>query len=146
MCYFISFTKGTKAYRLWDPEKKIVFASRDLVFNEDSMLQVRSKTEDKTQCGTLDSLADSQRDEFQFSDDPIKPFGSDEDSVVSDGDRKESTREQHVQARSLRRPDRVLVPPIRYGWKENQVSFKLVTKVGDPSSFKMAIEVDDSDK
>ena len=87
MCYFISFTKGTKAYRLWDPEKKIVFATRDLVFNEDSMLQVRSKTEDKTQCGTLDSLADSQRDEFEFSDYPIKPVRSDEDSSVSNRDR-----------------------------------------------------------
>jgi len=46
----------------------------------------------------------------------------------------------------LRRSNRVLVPVIRYGWDENNVSFVLITKVGDSSSYKEAIEADDSDK
>ena len=37
-CYFISFTKKTKAYRLWDPEKKSAFVCRDVVFDEELML------------------------------------------------------------------------------------------------------------
>jgi len=38
------------------------------------------------------------------------------------------------------------VPPIRYGREEDQVSFALITKAGDSSSYKKAIEADDSDK
>jgi len=51
-----------------------------------------------------------------------------------------------VQPRLLRRLDRVLVPPIRYGWDEDQVSFALVMETGDPSTYKEAVEVDDRDK
>ena len=51
---------------------------------------------------------------LSFSDDPIKPIGSDEDSPISDGDRQEATQEQQVQPRPLRRSDRVLVPLIKY--------------------------------
>ena len=51
-----------------------------------------------------------------------------------------------MQFRPLRQSDRVLVPLIRYGWEENQVSFALVTKVGDPSSYKEVTGADDSDK
>ena len=51
-----------------------------------------------------------------------------------------------MQLRSLRSSERVLVSPTRYGWKEDQVSFVLVMEAGDLSSYKEAIEVDDSDK
>ena len=36
--------------------------------------------------------------------------------------------------------------PSRYGWDEDHVSFALVTKTGEPDSFKEAIETDDHDK
>jgi len=48
------FHQGTKAYRLWDPEKKSAFISRDVVFDEDSILQAKSKMKDKAQGGALD--------------------------------------------------------------------------------------------
>ena len=48
-CIFIGFTKGVKGFRLWDPEKKSAFTSIDVVFDEDSMLREKSKTEDKAQ-------------------------------------------------------------------------------------------------
>ena len=38
------------------------------------------------------------------------------------------------------------MPLTRYGWNEDHVSFALVTKIGDPSSYRKAIEVDDHDK
>jgi len=38
-CYFIGFTKGTKAYRLRDPKKKNAFVNIDVVFDEESILQ-----------------------------------------------------------------------------------------------------------
>ena len=48
-CIFIGFTKGVKGFRLWDPEKKSTFTSRDMVFDEDSMLQEKSEMEDTGQ-------------------------------------------------------------------------------------------------
>jgi len=50
-----------------------------------------------------------------------------------------------VQPTPLRQSDRVSVSPIIYGWEEDQISFALVTKAGDPSSYNEAIEADDSD-
>ena len=144
-CYFIGFTKGTKAYRLWDPEKKSAFVSRDVVFDEEIMLHEKSKMEDKAQGGTSDSSTDSKSKEFEFSDNPNKHVVSNEDSDL-DGDMQETTQEQQVQLRPLRLSDRVLVSPIRCDWDEDQASFALVTKVGDPSSYKKAIEADNSEK
>ena len=76
-CYFIDFTRGTKAYRFWGSEKKSVFVSKDMVFDEESILQEKSKTEDKAQGEASDNSADSQSKKFEFSDDPNKPVGSD---------------------------------------------------------------------
>ena len=44
----------------------------------------KSKTDDKAQDGDLDSSAHSQSKEFEFSNDPNKPVGSDENFLVSD--------------------------------------------------------------
>jgi len=52
-----------------------------------NQLQEKSKTEDKVQAGVSDSSTDSQRKEFEFSDDPNKPVRSDEDFSDSDRDR-----------------------------------------------------------
>jgi len=93
-CCFIGFTKGIKVYMLWDPEKKSAFVSRDAVFDEESMLQEKSNTNDKMQAGASDSSANSQRKEFEFSDAPNKHVGSDEDFSDSDGDMQEATQEQ----------------------------------------------------
>jgi len=58
-CIFIGFTKGVKGFRLWDLKTKSPFTSRDVVFDEESMLQEKSKTEDKTQGGASDSSTDT---------------------------------------------------------------------------------------
>jgi len=54
-CIFIEFTKGIKSFRLWDPKKRSAFTSRDVIFDEESMLREKSKTEDKRQGGASDS-------------------------------------------------------------------------------------------
>ena len=58
-----------------------------MVFDEESIFQEKSKTENKAQGEVLDSSTDSQSKEFDFSDDPNKTFGSDEDSSDSDEDK-----------------------------------------------------------
>ena len=50
-----------------------------MVIDEESMLQEKSKMEDKTKGETSDNSADSQKKEFEFSDDPNNPVGSDKD-------------------------------------------------------------------
>jgi len=60
------------------------------VIFEEPMLQKKSKTKDKAQGGASDSFADSQRKEFEFSDDPSKPVELDEDSSDSNRDRQEA--------------------------------------------------------
>ena len=86
-CIFIGFTKGVKSFRLWDPETRSAFTSRDVVFNEESMLQEKSTTEDKTQDGASDNSVDTQEKRVKFSDSHKRLKGSEENSSDSDGDK-----------------------------------------------------------
>ena len=66
-----------------------------------------------------------------------------EDSSDSDEDKQEATQEQ---LRPLRRSVRVTMPPTRYGWDEDHVSFALVIETREPDSYREAIEAYDHDK
>ena len=59
-----------------------------MIFDEGSMLQEKSKMEDKAQGEASDSSVNSQSKKFEFLDDPNKSAGSDENSLDSDGDTK----------------------------------------------------------
>ena len=48
-CIFIGLTKGVKSFRLWDPEKRSAFNSKDVIFDEESMLQEKSEKKNKAQ-------------------------------------------------------------------------------------------------
>ena len=74
-CVCIGFTKGVMGFKLWDPEIRSAFISRDVVFYEDSMLQAKSKTEDKVQSRASYSSANSEREEFELSNDSNKHVG-----------------------------------------------------------------------
>jgi len=124
-CIFIGFTKGVKSFRLWDPQKKSAFTNRDVIFAEESMLQEKSETKDKAQGRVSDSSTYTQEKEVEFSENPKRPKGSKEDSSDSDGDKHVAIKEQ---PRSLRRSVRVTVPPIRYVWEDDHVSFALITE------------------
>ena len=71
--HFIRFTKRFESFRLWDPEIKSIFTSRDVVFDKESMLQGRSETEDKEKGEAPDSLADTQVKGIEFSDGLKRP-------------------------------------------------------------------------
>ena len=105
--YFIGFTKRVKDFRLWDPEKMSVFTSKDVLFEEKSVLQEKSKTEDKTQGGASDSSADTQEKKVEFSERPKRSEGSEEIRF-----RWRQTGQE--QLRPLRRLVRVTVPLTRY--------------------------------
>jgi len=79
----------------------------------------------------------------EFSERPKRPERSEEDSSDPDGDNQEATQEQ---PRPLRRPVRITATPTRYGWDDDHVSFALVIKIGEPDSYREAIEADDHSK
>ena len=67
-CNFIGFTEGVKGFKLWVPKTRSAFTTRDVIFDEESMLQERSETKDKSQGGAPDSSADTQVKGIEFSD------------------------------------------------------------------------------
>jgi len=64
-----------------------------VVFDEESILQERSETEDKAQGEVSDSSANTQVKRVELSDSPKRLDGSDEDALDSDGDEQEATKE-----------------------------------------------------
>jgi len=69
------------------------FISSDVVFDEESMLYEKSKMEDKAQDWASVCSINSQRKEFEFSDDPNKPVGLDKESSNLVRDKQETTQE-----------------------------------------------------
>ena len=70
------------------------FTSRDVIFDEDSILREKSEIEDKAQGEASDSsAADIQKKGVEFSDNPIRHEGSEEDSSYLDGDKQQATQE-----------------------------------------------------
>jgi len=99
--------------------------------------------EDTGQGWAPDSSADSHVKGVEFSDGPKRPDGSDKDSSDLNVDEPEATQEQ---SRPLKRSDRVSVPPTRYDWENDHVSFALVAGTWNPISYMEVIEADDHNK
>jgi len=114
-----------------------------VVFNEESMLQEKSKTEDKAQGGASDSSTNTQEKKVEFLDNPKRPDESEEDSSDSYRNEQKATQKQ---PRPLRQSIRVTVPPAWYGWKDDHDSLAFVTETGDPSSYREAIEANNHSK
>ena len=62
-----------------------------MIFDEKSMLQEKSETEDKAQGGASDSSTNTQEKKVEFSDSPKRPEGSEENASYSDEDEHEAT-------------------------------------------------------
>ena len=93
-CISIGFTKEVKGFRCWNPETKSTFTSRDVAFDEEMMLQEKSETKNKAQGGAPDNSADTQEKRVEFSENPKRPEGSEENSSDSDRDNQEPIQEQ----------------------------------------------------
>ena len=62
------------------------FTSRDVAFDEESILQEKSEIEDKAQDGAPNNLVGTQVKKVEFSDGPKRPYRSNEDSSDTDED------------------------------------------------------------
>ncbi|KAE8680841.1 pentatricopeptide repeat-containing protein [Hibiscus syriacus] len=123
-CIFLGYNKGVKGFKFWDPVAKKVVISRDVVFDEQSMLQQKQDT----------TVVDF--DQFPVE----KPETSQPNSGGSTTD--------DLQDYSLAR-DRVrrtnIKPPNRLGF-EDLVSFALTVSSDDPVTFHDAVTSQENDK
>ena len=72
----------------------------------------------------LQTVRQTLRKKIEFFESPKRPKESEKDSSDSDGDKQEATQGQ---PKLLRRSVRVTMPPTRYGWEDDHISFALVT-------------------
>jgi len=142
-CIFIGFTKKVKSFRIWDLETRSVFTSRDMIFDEELMLQEKSKTEDKRKV-EFQTVWQTHKKRELSSQIALKDLKS--QMRTSQIQMEMNMRLLKEQPRPLKQSVRVMVPPARSAWEDDHVSFALVTKTGDPSSYRKAIEADDHSK
>ncbi|KAG9450482.1 hypothetical protein H6P81_010447 [Aristolochia fimbriata] len=159
---FLGYQKGVKGYRLWDPLLKKFEISRDIVFDEASLLkgvQNEVQEEKKNKAIVQVELVNTKgkkicvqpySDGDGSSSSQVKLHGDDgrdtklEFDVPSGGVQDAQVQESEAYAISKGEGKRNIVPPVRYMF-EDIVSFALTVGTGDPSTFSEAMKVDDSD-
>ncbi|URE00942.1 Nodulation protein [Musa troglodytarum] len=145
-CIFLGYASGVKEYRLWcpDPKSPKFIISRDVIFDELSML---SSKEESTNC-TNDSTQKQVELEIGSSD----SFQSNSSTQRMPVDGPESTDkddpEEERYSIAKDRPRRDIRPPQRYA---NLVAYALsvaeeIGGVGEPTTYSDAVSYDDSTK
>ena len=126
-CAFLSFERGVKGYKLWDPISKKTLTSKDVIFDEAFMLK-------QNEAETCDDRPQKKL---------IVEVEFDENSSPSDkGDAEIEPQQQQEESYSIAkgREKRVHKAPQRYGF-EDVVSFALITSSGDPLSYRDVEEI-----
>ncbi|KAE8719673.1 hypothetical protein F3Y22_tig00109926pilonHSYRG00011 [Hibiscus syriacus] len=123
-CIFLGYKKGVKGFKFWDPVAKKVVISRDVVFDEQSMLQQKQDT----------TVVDFE----QF---PVeKPETS---QPTSGGSTTDDLQDYSLARDRVRRTN--IKPPNRLGF-EDLVSFALIVSSDDPVTFHDAVTSQENDK
>ncbi|KAE8689071.1 hypothetical protein F3Y22_tig00110944pilonHSYRG00042 [Hibiscus syriacus] len=123
-CIFLGYKKGVKGFKFWDPVAKKVVISRDVVFDEQSMLQQKQDT----------TVVDFE----QF---PVeKPETS---QPTSGGSTTDDLQDYSLARDRVRRTN--IKPPNRLGF-EDLVSFALTVSNDDPFTFHDAVTSQENDK
>ncbi|KAE8669591.1 hypothetical protein F3Y22_tig00112230pilonHSYRG00138 [Hibiscus syriacus] len=123
-CIFLGYKKGVKGFKFWDPVAKKVVISRDVVFDEQSMLQQKQDT----------TVVDFE----QF---PVeKPETS---QPTSGGSTTDDLQDYSLARDRVRRTN--IKPPNRLGF-EDLVSFALTVSSDDPVTFHDAVTSQENDK
>ncbi|KAE8707081.1 hypothetical protein F3Y22_tig00110387pilonHSYRG00804 [Hibiscus syriacus] len=123
-CIFLGYKKGVKGFKFWDPVAKKVVISRDVVFDEQSMLQQKQDT----------TVVDFE----QF------PFEKPETSQPTSGGSTTDDLQDYSLARDrVRRTN--IKPPNILGF-EDLVSFAHIVSSDDPVTFHDAVASQENDK
>ncbi|KAE8657094.1 hypothetical protein F3Y22_tig00116997pilonHSYRG00993 [Hibiscus syriacus] len=123
-CIFLGYKKGVKGFKFWDPVAKKIVISRDVVFDEQSMLQQKKDT----------TVVDFE----QF------PFEKPETSQPTSGGSTTDDLQDYSLARDRVRRTNIKPPSILCF--EDLVSFALIVSSDDPVTFHDAITSQENDK
>ncbi|KAH9800324.1 hypothetical protein KPL71_000620 [Citrus sinensis] len=132
--FFMSIIGGVKGYRLWCPVTKNIIFSRDVTFDESTMLKQKDSQEDDKTSSTL------QHVEFEkVKADPAGVDEMDSDSPSTENDEEVLTQEPSQQHDSIayRMPHREIRKPARF---VDMVAYALPIVDDDvPSTYREAI-------
>ena len=145
-CIFIGFCVSSNGYRLWDPESRRVYLSRDVIFLEqDFDGRVKRLKEQSASKGSSEILSENYEEE---AEDRSNDGNNDENSVAE---------EVLVHSKGdLRRSEKARRPPEREGiitgtWSKfadyENASYRCADDViGEPKTVKQALESPDKSK
>ncbi|KAK9161372.1 hypothetical protein Syun_007713 [Stephania yunnanensis] len=114
-CIFLGYEKGVKGYRLWDPTAHKIIISRDVVFNEDSLLGVakQQRTTNVSVEQVLGSSFETVDGEIRGETSEFDPAEGDSHHVLEEDVEVDSSieKDSHAIPYQLRRK---IVPPARF--------------------------------
>ena len=149
---FVGYVEGVKGYRLWclDPESPKFVISRDVTFDENSMLDQKKVIDEST--GSKEEEV-GVKVEFQVEtpqrasqDVPDQPEHASAQQQVTDSDSDDSEQFYTI---ATGRPRRQIRPPQRYGYAD-LVAYALTVAedlgIQEPSTYKEAATCDKSER
>lgn len=136
-CIFLGYGDEEFGYRLWDPEKKRVIRSRDVVFHEqETMSDSATQEKAKESGGNVDltpvspprenATTGGELDDHGVEDEPATEEPATEDAEDEGG----VEQGEPIPAPDLRRSDRLRFPSTKYPSSE----FILLTEEGEPEN------------